>query len=333
MPAFALLLVALLLCWLTPATAVAQNMPSAPNMLGAPNGLRSNPAPRADTPAQPAWSQPLGYRAAAVDDAVRPAAFDATPLPSMPSLQTPSPRAPSPRAPSPDRPGEMSIPGRATIENPLPSALRPSAAPVAVPLPPAPADQTAARPATLALPPPGRGKADSGPLGSRAFKGEHAAHPGNPASFLTVGGSLAMVLGLFLVLAWVARRASPNHMARLPKEVFDVLGRAPLSGRQQVHLLRCGSKLLLVSVTPTGTETLTEITDPQEVDRLAGLCQQGRPDSSTSIFRNVLEQFARNGQRQPSEPTVAALSTAATSAASKTLRLDAVIPRGAQRHA
>ena len=60
----------------------------------------------------------------------------------------------------------------------------------------------------------------------------------------------------------------------LPTEVVEVLGRAPLAGRQQMHLLRCGNKLLLVSVTPTGAETLTEVTDPVEVDRLSGLCRQ-----------------------------------------------------------
>jgi hypothetical protein len=39
-------------------------------------------------------------------------------------------------------------------------------------------------------------------------------------------------------------------------------------------------------------ETLTEITDPLEVDRLAGLCQQTRPDSATTMFRQVFEQLA-----------------------------------------
>ena len=77
----------------------------------------------------------------------------------------------------------------------------------------------------------------------------------------------------------------------MPGEVVEVLGRAPLANRQQIHLLRCGNKLLLVSVTPTGAETLTEITDPMEVDRLAGLCQQAQPGSATAAFRKVLQQF------------------------------------------
>ena len=72
-----------------------------------------------------------------------------------------------------------------------------------------------------------------------------------------------------------------------------MLGRASLATRQQVHLVRCGSKLLLVSVTPTGVETLTEITDPEEVDQLAGLCRGAQPGSATAVFRHVFQQFGR----------------------------------------
>jgi len=68
-----------------------------------------------------------------------------------------------------------------------------------------------------------------------------------------------------------------------------------MAGRQQVYLLRCGKKLILVSVTPAGAETLTEITEEMEVDRLAGLCQQARPNSATAAFRHVFGQLA--GQR------------------------------------
>ena len=107
-----------------------------------------------------------------------------------------------------------------------------------------------------------------------------------------VFGCLGVVLGIFLLIAWMIRRAAPQGLTRLPNEAFEVLGRAPLAGRQNVHLLRCGNKLLLVSITPAGTETLTEIIDPQEVDRLAGLCRQAGPQSSTAAFRRIFEQLA-----------------------------------------
>jgi len=113
----------------------------------------------------------------------------------------------------------------------------------------------------------------------------------------TIAGSLAIVLTLLFVALWLLRRTVPAAAQPLPAEVVEVLGRAPLSGRQQMHLLRCGRKLLLVSVTPECAKTLTEITDPLEVDRLAGLCQQNRPNSATAAFRRVFEQFA-SGQSE-----------------------------------
>jgi len=118
-----------------------------------------------------------------------------------------------------------------------------------------------------------------------------------PTSAVTVLGALGLVLGIFLLTAWGIRRAAPQGLQPLPNEVFEVLGRAPLAGRQQAHLLRLGNKLVLVSLSPAGAEALAEITDPQEVDRVAGLCRQAQPGSATAVFRQVLDQFA---PRRPS---------------------------------
>jgi flagellar biogenesis protein FliO len=135
-----------------------------------------------------------------------------------------------------------------------------------------------------AMPPPG--------TRNSAPAGESSGRFGGIVSLMTVGGSLALVLGLFMILAWIMRRTVPGAVQALPGEVVEVLGRAPLAGRQQVHLIRCGSKLILVSVTPEGAETLTEITDPEEVDRLSGLCRETHPGSATNAFRHVFGQLA-----------------------------------------
>jgi flagellar biogenesis protein FliO len=123
--------------------------------------------------------------------------------------------------------------------------------------------------------------------------------PGSTQSLITLGGSLAIVVGLFLLVAWVMKRGMPKSASLLPREALEVLGRAPLTGKHYVHLLRCGNKMLLVSVTVAGVETLTEITDPVEVDRLSGLCQQSRRGSSTRAFQQVLSQF----EQEPTAPT------------------------------
>ena len=100
--------------------------------------------------------------------------------------------------------------------------------------------------------------------------------PAGPPSAVTLAGSLALVLGVFFLVVWLFRRALPQGRGILPPEAFEVLGRAPLANRQQAQLLRCGNKLLLVCVGAAGAETLTEITDPAEVERLVEVCRGGR---------------------------------------------------------
>ena len=81
---------------------------------------------------------------------------------------------------------------------------------------------------------------------------EPAKTPGGIDAIATVGGSLAVVLGIFFLVVWLLRRASPDGLGALPGEAFEVLGRAALANRQQAQLLRCGNKLLLVCVTRHG---------------------------------------------------------------------------------
>lgn len=119
---------------------------------------------------------------------------------------------------------------------------------------------------------------------------ESDRRPNGLQSALTVAGSLAAVLGVFFLIVWVLRRASPAMLGTLPAEVFETLGRTPLGHHQQAHLVRCGNKLLLVSVGAAGVETLSEITDPEEVDRLTDLCRRARPSSPTAALRRVFGQ-------------------------------------------
>jgi flagellar biogenesis protein FliO len=122
--------------------------------------------------------------------------------------------------------------------------------------------------------------------------------PGSPGpSLTTMLASLAMVVGLFLLAAWLLRKSLPSSGRMLPPDVVEVLGRVSLAPRQPAELVRIGQKLILVSISSAGVRTLTEITDPAEVDRLAGLCRQAHPQSSTAAFRHVFQQFARQPAR------------------------------------
>jgi flagellar biogenesis protein FliO len=129
------------------------------------------------------------------------------------------------------------------------------------------------------------------PPRSHSAPGSEATRSGAWPSLAGIGGSLAVVLGLFLLVVWLARRSSGTAASALPKEVFEVLGRAPLAPRTWAGLVRCGGKLLLVSFTASGVDTLTEITDPAEIDRLTGLCQAHNPKSASAAFRGILQQM------------------------------------------
>ena len=56
-------------------------------------------------------------------------------------------------------------------------------------------------------------------------------------------GSLALVLAMLFAATWLLRRFGPRGSGPLPLEVLEVLGRQPLAGRQQLALVRVGTKL------------------------------------------------------------------------------------------
>ncbi len=144
----------------------------------------------------------------------------------------------------------------------------------------------------LRLPPPSK---------QASNKSEPSSRPTATRALSTVLGSLGVVVGLFLLVAWFTRKTLPKAAQHLPSEVVEVLGRTPLAARQSMQLIRVGKKMLLICVTANGAETLTEITDPEEVDRIAGVCQQKRSDSISTTFRQVISQMGSTSATK-SEP-------------------------------
>jgi flagellar biogenesis protein FliO len=198
-------------------------------------------------------------------------------------------------------------------EAPSPSASGASSEVASRPAAPPPIADSAVRPAvdqSAASPPAGR---DARRLGrprtiahdSHSRDGDDPTKPraavprklvefGLPAqSTYTMASALAIVIGVFLLFAWVVRRGGRRNAVPLPADVVSVLGRVPLAARQFAELLRVGNKLVLVSLTASGAEPLTEVTDPVEVDRLVGLCQQCNPHSTTKAFEQVFRQLSR----------------------------------------
>lgn len=121
---------------------------------------------------------------------------------------------------------------------------------------------------------------------------------GGWGNLLTMLLSLGIVLALFVVCVKLLLRGYPNTGKPLSRDVVEVLGRASLPGRQTLQVIRFGNKILLVALSPGGCDTLTEITDPVEIDRLAGLCHQQQAASATATFGQIFSQLT---SRRPKE--------------------------------
>lgn len=156
-----------------------------------------------------------------------------------------------------------------------------------------PEDTATEKPLTL------RRNANSDLAGNRNFK--------SGSSLYTVLGSLGLVLGIFFAAMWFFKRGMPNSYLALPREAFEVFGHAAIGPRQQVELVRIGDRLLLVAVSQAGLQTLTEIKDPREIERLARLCKRETVEVGRSPDDVVPQRTSRSRHfrksRQDDEPS------------------------------
>ncbi|MFK8113037.1 MAG: FliO/MopB family protein [Rubripirellula sp.] len=108
---------------------------------------------------------------------------------------------------------------------------------------------------------------------------------------VTVTSSLAVVLGLFAGLVWLTRKYGSRTLGvgAIPKDVLQSLGSTQIDSRTRISMLRCGSRILVVSQTTNGMQTLAEVTDPEEVRELTAACL----GDSKKMFANTLESIER----------------------------------------
>ena len=100
-------------------------------------------------------------------------------------------------------------------------------------------------------------------------------------------GSLAVVVGGYLAMVVVLRKFSGGGQRGIPTEVVSVLGNLPYGHKQNLRLVRLGSKLVLLINGPEGTHPIGEITDPSEVEYLAALCQGKRTVRPSTLSTNI----------------------------------------------
>lgn len=115
-------------------------------------------------------------------------------------------------------------------------------------------------------------------------------------------GALVAVVLLILGCAKLMRKHLPAGQTLLPFEACQVLGKRHLDPKQAILFVRCGARLLIVGSGPNGLRTLSEITDPVEIDQLAGLCHQAQPHSTTQAFSSLLGRFRPSADAADDSP-------------------------------
>lgn len=110
-------------------------------------------------------------------------------------------------------------------------------------------------------------------------------------SFWTSLIVLSVIVAGLLAAARLLKRHGPRASGGLPAEALEHLGRRTLEQRLSIHLVRCGSRILVLGSSADGLRTLSEITDPVEVDLLAGLCR--RRDESSGMAQSFRTLFGK----------------------------------------
>ena len=114
---------------------------------------------------------------------------------------------------------------------------------------------------------------------------------------------LGSICAGIVLLAVVLRRRRQSTGGRLPVAAVEVLGRTPLDGRHAISLVRCGARVLVLSMDMSeGLSTLAEITDSDEVNLLVDLCR--RPGGDVAGTLDGMGQAAAVPTESPSAEPV-----------------------------
>ena len=138
---------------------------------------------------------------------------------------------------------------------------------------------------------------------SSASSASRKSSPGSGSPWKTLG-ALAFVLALIIVGAKLWKKHGLGIAAGLPAEAIDVLGKRHLDSRQSIHLIRLGSRIIVLGSSTDGLRTLAEVTDPVEVDYLAGLCrQENSGGSAAQSFRTLFSRHSSAKQKHEAQET------------------------------
>jgi flagellar protein FliO/FliZ len=138
---------------------------------------------------------------------------------------------------------------------------------------------------------PSQSGTDTKPVGGSDTKPIGGANGGDSSWIPTIQTLLALAVVIVLIYAcrWLLRRLGKHGpIGGTDSGAVTVISRTPVGARQQLLLVRLGSRLVLVGSWPGGMAGLSEITDPAEV---AAMTSSANKPGSTA--RAVADKIRR----------------------------------------
>ncbi len=137
------------------------------------------------------------------------------------------------------------------------------------------------------------------PLGTRQADrplGEDSARA--DSSFMNVTLELFLYLGAIVVLIVLIlvffKKIIPGSHRLFQSKVVEVLGRTYLAPKQGLFLVKLADHILVLGVTGSSINVLSEITNEEEVAKIKELTCRSRPESITAAFRSIFSRKRRD---------------------------------------
>ncbi len=144
--------------------------------------------------------------------------------------------------------------------------------------------------------------------------------------------ALGLVVGLVFACRGLIRKAVKNSSSlsvllsaggRAPSGVLEVLGRYPIARRTTLVLLKIDRRVLLLSQSEQGFQTLAEITDADEVASILMKTSSEQSESLTDRFQSIFQQYERGRgvENTPVAPEIVDLTESRNPLGSLRMRL------------
>lgn len=148
---------------------------------------------------------------------------------------------------------------------------------------------------------------ESLPLG--AGQGDLFGGDADPAASGSMGdgwllstlAALGVVLAIVFGIRWLLRRGGVVSTAAPQGGVVEVLSRTTVAPRSHVVLMRVGTRILIVSDSPSGMRTLDTVQDAEQVAELLGAIDSAKPASMSQNFGSVMKKLSGQWSGDASE--------------------------------